>query len=459
MNKLSKMYDKIRLDCEVLPVEAISISPGEIHNCIELAQAIPHQNNQWQTYLNALALFAFQKWLEERADELVINTEQCIIKKPYLASIIPAVGNLQVGEFKLCLIAIGNLTDEKVTFPRAVVDLPEFVPHFYVLVEVLEEQESAIVRGFLSYQQLQEKRTNINLQPDVNWIYQLPLTWFDFEPNTLLLYLRCLKPESIPLPSISANRTHLLSTMQTELTALLPQLHTLERELSDVLTWEQGTVVLTHSDLLNWVYKLQSKTGETRNCASLQNHLKDIMKLLTQPAINVGRWLWDELDQLAQEYSWVLLPNLVPAMAMRSPTEEFEAIRKQLQQHRGLEIPNQARGAYQDLLLAGIPLRLYAVTWHLISPADAPKWTLLLILGTASHENLPYDLQLRVSDQTGVLVEQKVKPENCDAYLFTRVVGSWDEKFVVSMSLVDGVELTLPPFKFYLGVNSQRSTV
>jgi hypothetical protein len=30
-------------------------------------------------------------------------------------------------------------------------------------------------------------------------------------------------------------------------------------------------------------------------------------------------------------------------------------------------------------------------------------------------------------------------------------VGNWDEKFLVSVSLMDGVEVTLPPFAFDLG--------
>jgi hypothetical protein len=79
------------------------------------------------------------------------------------------------------------------------------------------------------------------------------------------------------------------------------------------------------------------------------------LKLITQPAINVGRWLQDELDEIAQEFSWRLLPNVTPIPAMRSPIEEFQIITTQLQ-HRGLEISSQARGAYYDMLLGGINL-------------------------------------------------------------------------------------------------------
>ncbi len=56
-----------------------------------------------------------------------------------------------------------------------------------------------------------------------------------------------------------------------------------------------------------------------------------------------------------------------------------------------------------------------------------------------------------MSDQTGILVEKETNAKQGDAYLFTRVVGSWDEKFLVSVSLMDEMELNLPPFKFYPG--------
>ncbi|MEA5505737.1 DUF1822 family protein [Halotia wernerae UHCC 0503] len=299
---------------------------------------------------------------------------------------------------------------------------------------------------FLSYQQLVKNQAKVNLQPEADWTYQLPLNWFDSDPNTLLLYLRCLEPEAITLPAIPDNRTQILSTMQSKLTALLPKLQSPECELWEVLTWEQGIAVLTNPDLLHWIYYCQQQIPNS----ALKTNLKDLFKLCTQPALNVGRWLRDELDELAQEFSWKLLPSFTPAVVMRSPIEEFQAIINQLQ-NRGLEVPSQARGAYQDLLLAGIPLRLYAVTWHLLSECDSHLWTLLLILGTTSQETLPNHLKLRVSDQTSVLLEQGINQEQGDAYLFTRVVGSWDEKFLVSVSLTAGVEINLPPFTFYPG--------
>jgi hypothetical protein len=345
------------------------------------------------------------------------------------------------------VISTGSLLDEEVTLPRAIVDLPEFVPHFYVLVEVQEEQETAVVHSFLSYEQLVNRRASVNLEADADWTYQLPLTWFEADPDRLLLFLRCLEPMAMSLSSSQSDRTMQLSQLRSELEALLPQLESPERQLWEVLTWEQGSAVLTNLELLNWVYQLQR--GEITSASSqisLQQHLSDILQLLTQPAVNVGRWLWNELDELAQELSWVLLPSLAPTAAMRSPVEEFEAIVTQLGQ-TGVEVPPQARGAYRDLQLAGMPLRLYAVTWPVLSES-IPEWTLLLVLGATPGTSLPPGLRLRVSDQTGILVEQVLDTQASDSYFFTSVVGSWDEKFIVTVGLTPSIEQTLPPFSF-----------
>nr|WP_317891632.1 hypothetical protein [Tolypothrix sp. PCC 7601] len=63
--------------------------------------------------------------------------------------------------------------------------------------------------------------------------------------------------------------------------------------------------------MINWVYTLQTQAAienieigsanpeSTAAFASLQ----DVIKLITQPALNAGRWLWDELDDLAASLS------------------------------------------------------------------------------------------------------------------------------------------------------------
>jgi hypothetical protein len=71
---------------------------------------------------------------------------------------------------------------------------------------------------------------------------------------------------------------------------------------------------------------------------------------------------------------------------------------------------------------------------------------------------LPAGLTLRVSDQTGILVERAVEENDNYSnfftsaigtpYFFTSVIGSWEEKFIVTVSLAPGIKQTLPPFSF-----------
>ncbi len=439
MTNLSTEILPMTLEFEQLPPEAITLSQSQIDRAVELSNQIKDESKQWQTYLNALSLSAFEIWLESRGSSFDINRDECTVLEPGLANLIPVVANLKVGEYKVCLITTGSFIDEQVDLSKIVVDLPEYIPHFYVLVEVIESEEKAVIKGFLSYKELSSRQQNVNLEPDYDWTYSIPLTWFCNEPDRLLLYLKCLEPAAIALPAIPANRVENLELVKEELIQILPQLRT--KEIKEVLTWNSAIAIFTTSELIDWIYNLQTQE-ETLSTTSIQEHLSDIFKLITQPAINVGRWLWDELDTLAEE-TWNLLPNIAPQPVMRSPVEEFTVISSQLQQ-QGLEIPVQARVGYQDLSLAGVPLRLYAVTWHLLSESDPNSWTLLLILGTPALESLPTNLKLRVSDQTCVLVEQEVNPELGNSYLFTRVVGNFDEKFLVSVSLGDGVEVSLP---------------
>ena len=71
------------------------------------------------------------------------------------------------------------------------------------------------------------------------------------------------------------------------------------------------------------------------------------------------------------------------------------------------------------------------------------------VLGAKPGTYLPPATQLRVSDQTGILVEQVLDAQQRDSYFFTSVVGTWDEKFIVTISLGSGIKQTLPPFRFH----------
>ena len=68
MTNLSTEILPMTLEFEQLPPEAISLSPSQINLAVELSDKIKDESKQWQTYLNALSLSAFETWLESRGN-------------------------------------------------------------------------------------------------------------------------------------------------------------------------------------------------------------------------------------------------------------------------------------------------------------------------------------------------------------------------------------------------------
>ena len=166
--------------------------------------------------------------------------------------------------------------------------------------------------------------------------------------------------------------------------------------------------------------------------------------------MNVGTWLRDRLDEVAEELSWVLLPARANAPAMlstRTPVEQYDAVVSELIE-RGMDIPSHARGAYRDLCWGQTALRLYVVTWDLHTSGHPPEWTLLLILGSPLGVQPPLGIRLIVRDDQQTLVEQSLTEQSLNSYLFAQVVGEQHEQFWVTVDMNNGVVVTLPPFRF-----------
>ncbi|MBE9116059.1 DUF1822 family protein [Lusitaniella coriacea LEGE 07157] len=354
------------LDFEALPLDTIPLLDSHIDRAIQLSGEIEEPAQQWQGYLNGLAMFAFEQWLLDRAPDISVSREQC-------GDCLDIAAQLRVQGFKLYLMATGSLGDDAIAIPQDLVDT-ERAAHLYVALEVVEELEIARIRAFIRRDRLVEQET----KDAATQSYQLSLNEWDTDADNLLLYLRCLDPVAIPLP--------------------VPR----------------------------------------------------------QRSVNVGLWLRDRVDDVAQELSWVLLPafgggNLAAASGMRSSVDELDRLLGEIQRSgmRGIcEMSVNARGGFRDFVVGDVQLRLYAVTWDAIAPDNVPEWQLLLVLGTPSGEKLPDGTRLTVRDDTQILLEQTMDLTQTAPYLYSRVAGTWDETFTLSIELNNGESVTLPPFSF-----------
>lgn len=412
-----------------LSVDLIPLEPNQTKQAHRLSQVAVSEALRWQIYLNALGLFGFEQWLTERS-ALQVDRQACSLFQPGYAVLLPAVARVQVGDFQICLIAVEGNPDQ-IEMPRAVVELPELMAHFYVVIEVWEELQMVGLWGFLRQDQLAAMLQNGTMQINPDWTVSLPCSEFDPEPERLLLQLRCLTPTALPLPEIPNREPSQLSDLLPRLVDWQPT----QAPLWQQLDWQQAANLFTCPEFINWLVRPHSQR---------QGQLSYLFQLLTQPAINASRWLNGELDSLAQTLNWVLLP---PAgVGFRTSVEAASLILAQLSR-LGIAISPDARSSYQDLNWGELKLRLYAVTWTQTSPEGTPEWSLVVVLAAQPEHQLPLGLQLQISDLTGVLVERRLTQFIPDAHLYAWVVGSWHEKFLVTI-IHNETSLMLPPFAF-----------
>ncbi len=410
------------LDWQSLNETHTELSPEHFQKAARLCKSIPLPQQSWQVYLCALGVLGFEQWLNQRAPDLHLQQRNATIWQPPYANLIAAACNISVGNFKLCLVTASNLTEEQ-SIPFAVFDIPDFAAHFYVLMQVEEEEEQVAVSGFMSYEQYQKYKESEGLQIDTDWTYTLPSTTFNPDPDALLLNLRCLEADTIRLPfPLAAVENNTIVALRQKLTNLKSGLQT--QHPSQLLTVKEGTTLLSNPDLIDWAY--QAASGS-----------------FAPPLINVGYWLRNRIDAVAQELGWMLMPPSLVLLKMRSLSDNFHKIRAGLEK-QGIHIPPEARGAYRDLGYERGGFRLYAITW-VLSETSEPEWMLLIVLGSQPQAQMPKTLKLKVRDETQPLFTQSLS-DTRQGILYAQVIGNWDERFWVTVTADDEAVFEIPPF-------------
>ncbi|MBI4781664.1 MAG: DUF1822 family protein [Oscillatoriophycideae cyanobacterium NC_groundwater_1537_Pr4_S-0.65um_50_18] len=168
-----------------LPLYSIDLEPEDFDSGRAISQLPINESGQWQAYLNAIALFSFRRWLEAQLPDRSVQQDTHAIE---------SMGQLEVHGFKLGLIAAEHILDEKVYIPRRAIE--QVQSHFYVLLEVLEEEERSLIKGFLRHDHLVEALNHLPQNPSESEVYALPFSMLNAEVNHLLAYCRYLAPSA-----------------------------------------------------------------------------------------------------------------------------------------------------------------------------------------------------------------------------------------------------------------------
>jgi Protein of unknown function (DUF1822) len=165
----------------------------------DLKQGSSSEVLQWQNYLNTLAFLGFSQWLNKEMSGPDSRTDHALVTPP-VDDFNEGICQFTVGKFKLSLIAEEHILDETVHIPTKAIFKPELATHFYIALEVCQEEEQVILRGVLRYDQLTHYLRQEDRLPSPKGYHSIPLSLFDPEPNHLLSYFRYLDMSAIPLP-------------------------------------------------------------------------------------------------------------------------------------------------------------------------------------------------------------------------------------------------------------------
>ncbi|MEM9806312.1 MAG: DUF1822 family protein [Cyanobacteria bacterium P01_D01_bin.56] len=416
----------------------IELEPEHLDQALMISQRIQRTSRQWPGYVQALALCGFQDWLQQREPELDVKPKACTTYQPAYANVIDAVGNLQVGEFKVCLLPVIGFDEKTATLPRPVVELPDFIAHFYVVIDVDEDAEAVAIRGFLRGDQLLAKTQTLVAD---TWNYQLPIAQLTSNTDELLLNLRCLDRDAITLPLVAHRQVPEPLTFASSSLVQLQQ-----GNLQDVLTWEEGVAFLQHPEMVEWLYQHQIASS---NAPDFALYIQEQLALVTQQAANAATWLSGELDSVAQQLGLWLSPPQAAAIRWATYEENRDNTIDYLKR-RGHKIPDDLTPVHYRVNWSDQQWHLCILAWHQAqndeSSADLSSWSLLLLLTTRNGDRLPAGTCLRVSNQVGVQRQEYLKFEG--AVLFTTVNGSYGERFIITVLSPKAAPLVLLPCTF-----------
>ena len=481
-------------DWRLTSPETIALETEQFAWAEQIAQAMVGEAAQWQTYMQGLACSGFMDWLTHRDPNITVDAQRCSLHNPAIASVLGSVCHLQVGPFRLALLGVENLFAEEIWVPKAVIDLPEFAAHFYVVLEVQEEWGQVLVRGYERYATLAQQchaptaESEADLEAE-SWHYILPLTIFDEEPNHLLLQLQWLDPTAMPLPQVATHRDVIEANCWG---AIQTWLRSPEDNLFDHLSWPQGRAILQNSRLLHQLYRwrqqcqlplFQSPQFQADQTLDISLHqsphqpsasarieqswetilarLSTLFQSLSQPAINVTTWLRGEVDRTAAA-AGIFLPQLTPITSGLRSIDKFQAAIAELKR-QGMAIPASAVYAYQDIDLRGVSVRLCTVHWvssqtnspeareprEAGSNPEAVDWSLLALLGMQMGTALPNGIRMEIRTPDRDLAAPV--SEFDDPFLYAKVEGSLDAPLIISLTPLDGPNWVSLPFVYHAG--------
>jgi Protein of unknown function (DUF1822) len=406
------------------------------------------ESRQWQVYLTILAISALETWLKARVRDKRITSENCTLFQPKYADFLDVATPVRVGDFHICILAMESFVDDVVTIPKAAIELPEFAAHFYIAIEILYEEEEAIVRGILRRERLLQFYQS--QPPTTDWDCEVPLAGFDPHIDRLLYDCRYLDPQDLPLPCAAP----IPDWTREQLHEFLLLLHSDEPEGWRQMSWERGQIALRYPQLRD--VDVAKLPPEALN--SLSALLAYLQKTpIVRDAVRLSQWLrrsfeegWQQLEEIATPLQ---LSPVRGGLRKATNPDELAAVIALLQPDRPEDTRCKAAGVLGEIG-AGHPEAVTALTELLhTTQAEATRWEAALSLGKLAPD-LP-----EAGVKRARLIDLGAQLNGYQVALVVAIVPKADGRFGVWLEVQPARKLPKLPPELKLSVLSSSGKV
>jgi Protein of unknown function (DUF1822) len=363
----------------------IDLPQSAIEEASLLSENIRDPLSAWQVYLAHLGLTGLTEWIETYIQEgglpLRFDRSQARLLPPTASDLPAAITQIKLGDFKLCMIAITD-SDEIVEIPQMAIDHPEQAGHFYVTVSVNIEAEIVGIKGFIRYDQIQER----NLSVSSNGVYEIAIEQFEPQLDRLFFLATGLNPGAIVLPQAAPKL------------APAPIRQMLIRPIMNAAAWGKQQLEASLEALDDF---LDQVNGQNLHLA---NGFRGAAS--TAQRVNVWSEVWSALKQQGQ------------------PT------------------PTDVQYSREDVVIGDITVSLEMARWHIPTSNDsgALEWSLVILAKPMNI--LPEAVQIRIEYKEENI--EMIELKNQDSCHYMQAIGNLDELFTIAIRYAD-IELVLPP--------------
>ncbi len=221
----------------LLQPEVVNLEPEHFEQARKASDMVSNESHQWQIYLNSLAYSGFTQWFNLFLEQPPLDDSQ---EQQLNRASIGTASFCQVSGFRFCLLTTEHVLHETASIPQTALDDFSLAPHFYVAIEVLEEQEQIILRGFLRHDTLIQRLAHAHYQTSSDGFYVLPLASFDIEVNHLLFDCSYLDLNTVRQSDLSAQTASIPSSIPSRLTSQTKSPSPLQLARTSLSQWLEG---------------------------------------------------------------------------------------------------------------------------------------------------------------------------------------------------------------------------